>query len=149
MRGIVALGWVMTYSEKLKDPRWQRKRLEILNRDNWTCRFCGETKNTLHVHHSWYERGREPWEHEPECLITLCEECHKTEGEIRSQEEQRLLYVLRSCAFSADDILGISSSLNFICLPSDAVGRDFILRRMFGPVRDIVISTIMESNEIA
>jgi len=27
----------LTYSEKLKDPRWQKKRLEILSRDNFTC----------------------------------------------------------------------------------------------------------------
>ena len=26
----------MSYSDKLKDPRWQRKRLEIFERDNWT-----------------------------------------------------------------------------------------------------------------
>ena len=25
------------YSEKLKDPRLQKKRLQILERDNWTC----------------------------------------------------------------------------------------------------------------
>lgn len=42
------------YSEKLKDPRWQKKRLEILNRDEFACRFCGDNKSTLNVHHISY-----------------------------------------------------------------------------------------------
>jgi hypothetical protein len=25
------------YSDKLKDPRWQKKRLQIMERDNWCC----------------------------------------------------------------------------------------------------------------
>ena len=32
----------MGYSEKLKDPRWQKKRLEILERDNFRCQYCGD-----------------------------------------------------------------------------------------------------------
>ena len=64
-----------TYSEKLKDPRWQKKRLEILNRDNFTCRNCRCTDKTLHVHHVIY--SGEPWDVKNEYLITLCESCHK------------------------------------------------------------------------
>lgn len=30
----------MTYSQKLRDPRWQKKRLEILERDSFTCQHC-------------------------------------------------------------------------------------------------------------
>ena len=66
-----------TYLEKLKDPRWQKKRLEILERDNWTCKACGETEKTLHVHHIFYFPKKEPWEIENGFLITLCENCHK------------------------------------------------------------------------
>jgi hypothetical protein len=66
-----------TYREKLKDPRWQRKRLEVLNRDKWSCRWCREKNETLHVHHLRY-RG-EPWEAADEDLITLCESCHTDE----------------------------------------------------------------------
>lgn len=68
-----------SYSEKLKDPRWQKKRLEILQRDNWTCTSCGGTKTTLHVHHKYYTYGNEPWEYNNNVLITLCEHCHKSE----------------------------------------------------------------------
>jgi len=68
----------MNYSEKLKDPRWQKKRLEILERDKWTCRACGETEKTLHVHHIFYLPKREPWEIPNGFLITFCEGCHKS-----------------------------------------------------------------------
>ena len=67
----------MTYSEKLKDPQWQRKRLEILNRDGWKCRYCESSKTTLHVHHRYYVSGREPWNYPDWCFVTVCEECHK------------------------------------------------------------------------
>lgn len=63
-----------TYSEKLTDPRWQKKRLEILNRDNWTCTKCGEKNDTLHVHHFQYHG--EPWEIDNSLLVTLCKRCH-------------------------------------------------------------------------
>jgi 5-methylcytosine-specific restriction endonuclease McrA len=64
-----------TYAELLKDPRWQRKRLEILNRDEWMC-MCGDTTTTLHVHHRYYVKGRDPWEYPDFCYVTLCETCH-------------------------------------------------------------------------
>lgn len=64
------------YSEKLKDPRWQKKRLEILERDKWTCRACGEKDKTLHVHHIFYLPKKEPWDIPGGLLITFCERCH-------------------------------------------------------------------------
>lgn len=67
----------MTYAEKLKDPRWQRKRLEILQRDDFTCQNCLATDKTLHIHHGYYRRGLEPWEYDGTTLWTLCEDCHE------------------------------------------------------------------------
>jgi hypothetical protein len=66
----------MTYSEKLKDPRWQRKRLEILNRDGFKCLDCGDNRKTLHVHHKSYASGRDPWSYPDDNFITLCIDCH-------------------------------------------------------------------------
>lgn len=65
------------YYEKLKDPRWQKKRLEILERDGWECRACGEKENTLNIHHVFYLPGKDPWDIPPGLLITFCEKCHK------------------------------------------------------------------------
>lgn len=67
------------YSELLRDPRWQKKRLEILQRDSWQCQNCDEKDKTLHIHHCYYEHGKMPWEYKSSSLLTLCEECHKAE----------------------------------------------------------------------
>jgi 5-methylcytosine-specific restriction endonuclease McrA len=66
-----------SYYQKLLDPRWQKKRLEILSRDDFQCQQCGDSKATLHVHHGYYERGLDPWEYDDDTLHTLCETCHK------------------------------------------------------------------------
>lgn len=73
----------MTYQEQLKDPRWQKKRLEILDRDNFACQKCGDTKSTLHVHHYYYDKYMNLWEYEDEFLVTLCEECHTEQESIQ------------------------------------------------------------------
>ena len=65
-----------TYSDKLKDPRWQKKRLEIMQRDEWKCQGCGDKKNTLNVHHLRYIENKKPWEYEDMYYMTLCDECH-------------------------------------------------------------------------
>ena len=66
------------YSELLKDPRWQKKRLDIFNRDKFKCRSCEDTKKTLHVHHLYYDYKLKPWEYSDDDLVTLCEDCHNT-----------------------------------------------------------------------
>jgi hypothetical protein len=63
-----------TYSEKLKHPKWQRKRLEIMQRDDFKCKLCNDTETMLQVHHLSYDG--EPWEVDNKELITLCEHCH-------------------------------------------------------------------------
>jgi len=65
------------YSALLKDPRWQRKRLEIFQRDGFACRLCGATDRTLNAHHLWYDRGAKPWEYDETALVTVCDECHE------------------------------------------------------------------------
>jgi 5-methylcytosine-specific restriction endonuclease McrA len=65
-----------SYIELLKNPKWQRKRLEILQRDNFKCLCCDDGETTLHIHHVRYIKGNKPWEYENEDLITLCEYCH-------------------------------------------------------------------------
>ena len=66
-----------TYSEKLNDPRWQKKRLEVMDRDNFMCNTCFSTIKSLHVHHAYYEKGKNPWEYPSEALTTQCESCHE------------------------------------------------------------------------
>lgn len=66
----------LSYSEKLKDPRWQRKRLEIMGLNNFKCEQCESVDKTLNVHHIIYKKGAEPWEYENHELQCLCNDCH-------------------------------------------------------------------------
>lgn len=65
-----------TYSELLKDPQWQKKRLEIMQRADFTCEYCGDKTTTLHVHHLRYTKGAKPWEYDNRDLKCACETCH-------------------------------------------------------------------------
>jgi len=66
-----------SYAEKLKDPRWQKKRLEIFERDEWKCILCDDTEATLHVHHTKYLPNHNPWDYDNGDLETLCDVCHE------------------------------------------------------------------------
>jgi hypothetical protein len=76
--------FMSNYRELLKDPRWQKKRLEVLQRDEFTCQCCPDNTSTLHVHHAKYFPGM-PWECPNEYLITLCESCHEAEERMKSE----------------------------------------------------------------
>jgi len=69
----------MTYSQKLKLPMWQRKRLEILNERGFACERCKCDQNELHVHHRRYSRGKEPWDYPSSNFEVLCVDCHTAE----------------------------------------------------------------------
>lgn len=73
------------YSEQFKDPRWQKFRLAILERDGFKCVFCDDDKNTLHAHHLYYISKRKPWEYPEGCVLTLCEDCHTGYHEVPSE----------------------------------------------------------------
>lgn len=72
-----------TYAEKLRDPRWQKVRLEVLERAGWKCEACTDEDSELHVHHGYYERDKDPWDYPQESLRALCGECHKLADKTR------------------------------------------------------------------
>ena len=90
------------YLEKFKDPRWQKLRLKVFERDEFSCQICYDELSTLHVHHRYYESNKEPWDYPLEALVTLCEDCNSEETENRPEEERALLRALRQQFFSAD-----------------------------------------------
>ena len=90
----------MKYADLLKDPRWKKRRLDILERDGNRCQMCGE-KNQLHIHHRTY-LNRVPWDYPDEYLVTLCEDCHDSEGELRPRVEKQILDDLRLKFFYRD-----------------------------------------------
>lgn len=77
----------MSYSEKLKDPRWQKKRLKIMEYAKFRCQMCGAKDRTLHVHHSYYVRNKAPWQYPDGSLICICEDCH---GIIHPQKKKEI-----------------------------------------------------------
>lgn len=82
----------MTYAEKFKDPRWQRKRLEIFQRDEFTCQSCISRDKTLNVHHAFYTGyGVDPWDYPNEILFTLCDDCHAKEEELKKKDPYLLV----------------------------------------------------------
>lgn len=96
-----------TYKEKLLDPRWQKKRLEVLSRDNFTCIKCGDAKNTLHVHHKSYKGN--PWEINISELETLCALCHEKSHEKEftyDHENHPVVFRIKKVSFNFQDLIG-------------------------------------------
>ena len=79
-----------SYVEKLKDPRWQRRRLEILNIAAFTCQGCFSREKTLHVHHRAYRKGAYPWDYGDHELVVLCEDCHEVHSTLDDQLKAKL-----------------------------------------------------------
>lgn len=137
----------MTYSEKLKDPRWQKLRLEVFQRDNFTCLACGSKDKTLCVHHLEYN-GR-PWEADMAMLETLCNDCHTLRGEwdkalssMPSRKalmlQQMVLQILRNCQHA-----GIPAPKNIILAALRLFADAIISLRVYG----IGITKEGQSNE--
>ena len=101
-----------TYSDKLKDPRWQKMRLFVLERDNWTCQRCFDDKNTLHVHHIRYEKGKEPWDIDHDYLITLCKDCHEHETENYAIVMKTFLDIIQSRRMLSDELFTLAEMVN-------------------------------------
>ncbi len=112
------------YSESLKDPRWQKKRYDILIRDDWTCQICGAKSKTLHVHHNIYEKGKKPWEYSDYQLITLCRDCHEYEHELFDRTIS-CINDLRRQGLTFYEIIGLLEELSFKLSYDSYVIRDF------------------------
>lgn len=80
----------MSYAELLRDPRWQKKRLEVLTIANFSCSRCKCTTRNVQVHHKAYRKNARPWEYENDELEVLCDLCHELEHAILTNEELAL-----------------------------------------------------------
>jgi hypothetical protein len=80
------------WAAQYKDSRWQKKRLEVMERDKWKCRSCGASGDgvTLNVHHAYYDHGRAPWEYQNRILVTWCEDCHKARHAMMQHMQEEL-----------------------------------------------------------
>lgn len=124
-----------SYSDLLRDPRWQKKRLEILQRDKFECCNCGEKDKMLHVHHCYYIYGNNPWDYESVSLVTLCEDCHEYETENSKQAKAKLIQDLCSIGFISSDFESLSYDIHEEKNKLGAVG---VANKIYSSVMEIV-----------
>jgi len=90
---------------------------------------CGNSQDTLHVHHGAYIKGLDPWEYHPRYLSTLCERCHEYAGE-RFQYIQKIIGVLSLSSLErligyATAVLVDQDDIDSACMHSDEVKQGF------------------------
>ncbi|MDD4913382.1 MAG: hypothetical protein PHP57_13905 [Sideroxydans sp.] len=83
----------------------------MLNAAGFKCAACGDTEETLHVHHKHYKKGCQAWEYSDSELVVLCDCCHQNEhesidliknlaGSIPAQHRSDLISILAGIAFA-------------------------------------------------
>ncbi len=119
------------YMEQLRDPRWQQKRLQVFERDNWTCVHCGSKDKTLHAHHRFYVSGRAAWDYSTNALETVCEDCHKQDW-VHSTVEgiELLLGSLRALAPKGESVSSVIYGL-IVAIDNGIVKLDVSGNRFF------------------
>lgn len=96
------------YQRQLTSPHWQRKRLEIFQRDDFICRWCGDKETELVVHHVKYLPGVKAWEHPSDLLLTICTPCHEEAHGKRGGTPSKIIIELPYCRHGyANFIAGI------------------------------------------
>ena len=97
-----------TYAEKLKDPRWQKKRLEVMQSAGFKCESCGDTEEELHVHHAYYEKDYEPWGYPDNAYMVLCSRCHNKWHNLRAGFDKMF------CKMGTDQLQEVVSILTLL-----------------------------------
>lgn len=77
--------WKAWWRKMLKHPKWQKMRLEVMERADFKCEKRGcdypsDETNPLNVHHKYYDeenRWLEPWEYPRGSLQCLCQRHHR------------------------------------------------------------------------
>lgn len=124
-----------SYAQKLKDPRWQKVRLRVMEAQSWTCQCCDSEEDTLHVHHGLYEKGKEPWEANPQTLWTVCENCHELVGDLQAAchrevgftKPSKLSGLILAIRFMRDN--GFDGNfLEWACFMEWAIENDILMR---------------------
>lgn len=84
-----------TYSDKLRHPKWQVKRLKIIERDGAKCKLCSDSETELHIHHEYYTKNTDPWDYPDEALTALCKHCHSAVEMLKDEQATALLIAKR------------------------------------------------------
>lgn len=137
------------YLEKLKDPRWQKRRLGVLQRDEFSCQKCNDSTKTLHVHHRLYLPGKEPWDYSDEFLVTLCAPCHEDETENYESAGRELINSLKYRGFFSDDLGAIGSGIELMGMPypSDVMANAIKHALVTPDLLDLIIDDFIRSTQ--
>lgn len=99
-----------TYSELLRNPMWQKKRLEILEREDFTCQLCSDKETELQIHHKEYHKGKKPWQYENTNFQSLCKYCHKV---VEDFKDKKLIAIIAAKTYEENiDCYRISTIFN-------------------------------------
>lgn len=96
------------YQQLLRHPFWQAKRLEIFQRDKFTCTKCQDKFTNLQVHHTFYDH-RYPWEYPNESMFTVCELCHEKEEFYKWLDKS--IFTLTKDKFEPDELRILSINI--------------------------------------
>ena len=96
---------MLDWKEQYQHPHWQRKKHAILNRDDYSCRICGETEVQLDVHHLYYEKDGHIWDVDDDGLVTLCKNCHKKIHDGLSKLSGIIAFKILSGELDATDLI--------------------------------------------
>jgi hypothetical protein len=111
------------YKRLLQDPRWQKKRLKIMERDRFACRVCRDAESTLHVHHRYYKNSEGPWDYPDRALVTLCASCHELYGHGQLSGQDYLIQEILEAGAFHTDLYELSDAFSGV---SDFKSSDFI-----------------------
>ena len=64
------------YNRLLEDKRWKEFRLKVMSERGNKCECCGGT-DVLQIHHTFYIKGKMPWEYDINDMRVLCRTCHQ------------------------------------------------------------------------
>ena len=85
------------WSKMLKHPKWQKMRLEVMERANFKCEKYGcnyplDETNPLNVHHKYYDEENkwlEPWKYPRGSLQCLCERHHREAHGLQQTKQKK------------------------------------------------------------
>ena len=88
----------MTYAQQLRHPKWEQRRLQVIEKAGSRCECCGnfgindgETSEVrFEIHHGYYTPGLMAWEYPDDVLYCLCPECHKDVQESMERAQYEL-----------------------------------------------------------
>ncbi|WP_418988078.1 hypothetical protein [Bacteroides heparinolyticus] len=136
----------MDYKEQIKSPKWQKRRLEIMGKDDFACQICGNKESTLNVHHLCYHSNSNIWDYEDWELITLCEECHKNEHSLAEDIQERI-ECLRKSGVTMFEIYALLEKVDVsLYLGNDSVIHN-IVGNECGIIRDDEIKLLTERRQ--